>query len=82
MIHNWMRQARSVIIETMIKWDRDNVSRLAAALSCYTLLSIAPLGILLVAGAGIVFGERAARGQVAVAMGPVIGSEVARAMAS
>ena len=78
--YKWWHQARSMIIETMRKWDKDNVSRLAAALSCYALLSIAPLGILLVAGAGIAFGPQAARGQVALAMGPMLGSEVARAI--
>ena len=71
-----------MIRETFGNWDRDNVSRLAAALSCYTLLSIAPLGILLVAMAGVAFSQQAASGQIAIAMGPVIGPEIARAIQS
>jgi membrane protein len=71
-----------MIRETFRKWDADNVSRMAAALSCYTLLSIAPLGILLMAIAGVAFGGQAASGQIAMALGPVLGVEVARAIES
>jgi len=71
-----------MIRETFRNWDTDNVSRMAAALSCYTLLSIAPLGILLMAIAGVVFSQQAASGQIAVALGPVLGAEIARAIES
>jgi membrane protein len=74
------RQSWAIISETFRNWDKDNVSRLAAALSCYTLLSIAPLGILSVALAGAVFGQQAARGQIAAAIGPAMGTEVGRAI--
>jgi membrane protein len=69
-----------VFVEAGEKWDADNVSRLAAALSCYTLLSIAPLGILTVALLGAVFGQEAARGRVASEMSSIVGKEAARAI--
>jgi membrane protein len=71
-----------MIGETLRNWDTDNVSRMAAALSCYTLLSIAPLGILLMAIAGAMFSQQAASGQIAMALSPVIGHEIGRAIES
>lgn len=71
-----------MIRETLCNWDTDNVSRMAAALSCYTMLSIAPLGILLMTLARVMFSQQAASGQIAMALGPVLGSEIARAIES
>lgn len=70
----------TILSETIRNWDEDNVSRLAAALSCYALLSIAPLGIVSVAVVGLAFGQDAARGHVAAEIGSVVGTEAARAI--
>jgi membrane protein len=75
----WQR-TRKIILETVSNWDKDNVSRLAAALSCYAILATAPLGILSVAIAGAVFGEAAVRGQIATEIGSIVGAETARAI--
>jgi membrane protein len=61
--------------ETMREWSADHVSRLAAALSYYALLSTAPLLLVLVALLGLVFGEEIARDHVVNAMSSVVGSE-------
>ena len=74
------RQTWAIVLETVRNWNEDNVSRLAAAVSCYTLISIAPLGILSVAIAGAVFGQAAARGQIASDMGSLVGTKAARAI--
>lgn len=50
--------------ETFNEWSNDKASRLAAALSYYTLFSIAPLLIIVIAIVGAVFGEDAARGEI------------------
>lgn len=42
----------------------DNVPRLGAALSFYTLFSLAPVLIVAVSTAGIVFGQKAAEGKI------------------
>ena len=47
--------------ETYAKWSRHNAPRLGASLAYYTLLSMAPLTILLVAICGIVFGRSTAQ---------------------
>ena len=74
------RQTGSIVLEAVRNWQADNVSRLAAALSCYTLISIAPLGILSVAIAGAVFGQAAARGQIATDISSMVGTRAARAI--
>lgn len=58
-----------------VEWDRDNVSRLAAALAYYTVFSLAPLLVIVVAVAGFVFGEEAARGEIVRQIQSLIGRE-------
>ncbi len=55
---------RELIRETVTEWNRHNGSRLAAALAYYTVFSLAPLVVISIAIAGVVFGENAARGEV------------------
>ncbi len=55
---------RELIRETVTEWNRHNGSRLAAALAYYTVFSLAPLVVISIAIAGLVFGENAARGEV------------------
>ena len=69
-----------ILKETGTDWNDDNASRLAAALACYTLLSIAPLVVLSVAVAGLAFGEEAARGQIVGQIGAVVGNEAGSAV--
>ena len=77
-----LREAWTVAKETVSEWSDDNASRLAAALACYTLLSIAPLLVLSVAVAGLAFGEEAARGQIVGQIGAVVGNEAGGAIQS
>ena len=53
-----------VVKETLQQWSADNASRLAAALAYYTIFSMAPLLIILVAIVGFFFGRQAAAGQI------------------
>jgi membrane protein len=50
--------------ETFAEWSKDKASRLAAALAYYTVFSLAPLLVIVIAIAGSVFGEEAARGEI------------------
>jgi len=59
--------------ETFNAWSDDNATRLAAALAFYTVLSIAPLLVVAVAVAGLVFGDDAARGKIAQELSNVVG---------
>ncbi|MEI9948737.1 MAG: YihY/virulence factor BrkB family protein [Pseudomonadota bacterium] len=71
-----------VLKETGTAWDEDNVTRLAASLAYYTLLSIAPLIILAVAVTGLAFGEDAAREHIAGEIAGVVGAGAADAIQS
>lgn len=69
--------AWSLLKDTAVDWYEDNAPRLAASLAYYALLSTAPLVLLAISIAGLVFGEEAARGQIAQAIGSVVGEQAA-----
>ena len=66
--------------ETYKEWQEDKASRLAAALAYYTAFSIAPLLVIAIAIAALVFGEQAAQGKIAVQLGALVGKEAAEAI--
>lgn len=66
--------------ETFACWQADQVPRLAAALTCYTLFSLAPLVIITIAIAGFFFNKEAASGAVAAQIETVFGSKSAQAI--
>lgn len=61
--------------EAFQHWQRDKVSRLAAALAYYTIFSIAPLLVIAIAIAGAVFGQQAAEGQLMNQLEILVGSQ-------
>lgn len=65
-----LREAWELTKETFSEWIDDKAPRLAAALAYYTLFSLAPLLIIAIGIAGLVFGEDAAQGRI---MGEVQG---------
>ncbi len=67
----------SLFKETFEEWSKDKASRLAAALSYYTIFSIAPLLIIIIAVVGAVFGEDAARGAIETQLKDLVGPQSA-----
>lgn len=61
--------------ETFEEWSKDKASRLAAALAYYTVFSLAPLLILIIAIAGLVLGDEAARGEISRQMQGLVGAD-------
>ena len=59
-------------------WMDDNVSRLSAAVAFYTLLSLAPVIVIAVALAAVIYGRDAGEGWLAAEIGGVAGPEAAR----
>ncbi len=59
-----LKQMWRLLKETFKEWNDDKASRLAAALSYYTIFSLAPLLIIAIAIAGAVFGDEAASGEI------------------
>ena len=66
--------------ETVTRWTEDKASALAAALAYYSLFSLAPLVLIAVAVAGLVFGQQAAEGQLYSQLAGLIGDSGAKAV--
>jgi membrane protein len=60
------------------EWVNDNAPRLGAAVAFYTLLSLAPVIVIAVALAAVVYGQDAAEGRLASEIGGMAGPEAAR----
>jgi membrane protein len=65
----------ALLKETFSEWNKDKASRLAAALAYYTIFSLAPLLIIVIAIAGAVFGEEAARGEIVGQIRGLVGKD-------
>src|SRR2546421_11505586 len=63
-------------------WSEDYAPSMGAALSYYTLFSIAPLLLIVIGVAGLVFGAEAARGEIFGQLAALIGAEGAKAVES
>ncbi|HEY9651700.1 MAG TPA: YihY/virulence factor BrkB family protein [Coleofasciculaceae cyanobacterium] len=66
--------------ETFKEWQEDKASRLAAALAYYTAFSIAPLIIIAIAIAAVVFGQEAAQGGIDEQLRGLLGQQGAEAV--
>jgi membrane protein len=66
--------------ETFNEWSADKVPRLGAALAYYAVFSIAPMLMIAIGIAGLVFGERAAEGQIVNQLETTVGRPVAQAV--
>ncbi|CAN5492451.1 YihY/virulence factor BrkB family protein [soil metagenome] len=66
--------------DTGSEWLDDKAPRLAASLALYTLLSLAPLLILAVSVAGLIFGEEAAKGGISGQLAGILGEKGALAV--
>ncbi len=53
----------------------DNATRLSAALAYYAIFSLAPLVVILISMVGLVYGEEAARGQIADQISGLVGEQ-------
>src|SRR5215470_6156341 len=65
---------------TVTEWWEDNAPRLGAALAFYTLLSLAPLLVVVTAIAGLIFGQAAAEGQLVAEIQDLVGPRGAEAI--
>jgi len=72
--------AWSLARETLTSWSDDYASSMGAALAYYTMFSIAPLLLIVISLAGLVFGEQAARGEILDQLQGLMGTEGAHAV--
>jgi membrane protein len=69
-----------LLTETFHQWNEDKPFQLAAALSYYTVFSLAPLLIIAIAVAGLVFGREATQSQIMNTMQGLVGPQGAQAI--
>lgn len=73
-------ELKRLALRAWADWNEDQAPRLGAALAYYTTLSLAPLLMLLLAVAGLVFGREAAQGQLFGELRSMLGTEGAKAV--
>ena len=76
----YLRRLGSVLSKAANAWIDDHAQSMGAALSYYTVFSIAPLLLIAISVAGLVFGQDAARGAVVDQLRGLIGQNGAQAI--
>jgi len=69
--------AWSVLAETFAKWNEHKAVRLGAALAYFAIFAIAPVLIIAIAIAGLVYGREAIEGNIVRTISGVVGSDTA-----
>ena len=69
-----------LLTQTAQSWLADYAPSMGAALAYYTLFSLAPLLLIVISVAGLVFGEDAARGEIAHQLSSLMGDAGAKAV--
>jgi membrane protein len=64
-----------VLKQTVKEWSDDKAPRLGAALAYYTIFSIAPLFVIVIAIAGLWFGQKAAHDQILEQVSGLVGQQ-------
>jgi membrane protein len=77
---NRLNQHWQMIKAAVKAWVDDYAPSMGAALSYYTLFSLAPLLIIVIAVAGMVFGQQAAQGEIVVQLSGIMGAQGALAV--
>jgi membrane protein len=77
-----MRVVWALIRRAAIEWNADDCLTLGAALAYYTVFSLAPVLVIVIAVAGAMFGEEAAQGEIVGQIRALVGEEGATAIQS
>lgn len=72
-----MKNIVGVLRKAYEGWKEDDVARLSAALSYYTIFSLVPLLVVTIAVVGLFFGRQAAEGQIVGQIENVVGRDTA-----
>ncbi|MGB3615738.1 MAG: YihY/virulence factor BrkB family protein [Elainellaceae cyanobacterium] len=76
------KQVWRLIKEAFQEWNQDDASRLAAALAYYTVFSLAPLLVLVIAIASLIFDQATVRDQIMAQMQSLLGSSGAEVLST
>src|SRR5690242_10992307 len=69
------RHALDLLKETAKEWSDDRCPSMGAALSYYTVFSVAPLLLIVISLAGLFLGEEAARGAIVGQISGMVGEK-------
>jgi hypothetical protein len=75
-----LRAFAQCLKQAISAWSDDHAPSMGASLSYYTLFSIAPLLLIVIAVAGLAFGEDAARGAIFAQLSGFLGPDGAQAV--
>ncbi|HEX4234072.1 MAG TPA: YihY/virulence factor BrkB family protein [Caldimonas sp.] len=75
-----MRTWRTLVASSVSAWLDDYAPSMGAALSYYTVFSLAPLLLIVVSVAGLAFGEEAVRGELFAQLQGLMGRDAAQAV--
>jgi len=81
-LREFLRNSFSLIKAAILAWIDDSAQSMGAALSYYTIFSLAPLLLIVMSVAGLVFGEEAARGELFLQLRSLMGSDAAATVES
>jgi Predicted membrane protein len=73
-----VRRGWEIIADATLGWFNDDAMSLGAAIAFYTIFSLAPLAIVVIALAGLVFGDEAARGALVDQLATLVGKDAAQ----
>jgi membrane protein len=73
-----LRNGWQLVKEAGSEWSNDKAPRMGAALSYYTIFSLAPVLLLVIAVAGLVLGPSAAQGKIVAQFSGLLGVEAAK----
>jgi len=73
-----LRKIWPLVKQTFSEWSADKGPRLGASLSYYTVFSIAPVLVVVIAVAGIFLGQDAAQGRISEQLSGLLGADAAR----
>jgi membrane protein len=77
---NWVRNLKTVLIDSLTSWIDHRGASKGAALAFYTLFSLTPILVLAIAVAGYVFGAEAAQGEIVAQVQGLVGPNGAQAI--
>jgi membrane protein len=75
-------QTKDLLVKSWNDFNEDQATRLGASLAYYTILSLAPLLMLIISIAGLVLGKEAAQGRLFDKISSMVGSEGGHAIQS
>lgn len=77
-----MRKIGALLSQTISSWSDHDAQTLGAALAYYTVLSLAPLLVIAISIAGLVFGQKAVQGDIVYQVSNLVGPSGADAIQS